>query len=263
MTDVQANLDSHAFDLSERHLFTAKAGQLLPVYNKQVVPGDYFEIDPLAFIRTMPLNTAAYARMRQHIDVFFVPYVQLWHQFPQFKYQREDPVSATFQHGKVSPYMNLYDLYKNVLCDVSKLDNFGFKDILNRIRLCDLLGYGSLRNSVSYDDGGVITVGDVASVLTDKHVTMWPWLAYQKIYNDYYRNQFFDVAVNATNFNVDDVQGIDLASANLEYVRWPNPQNPLLVIILLLMVFSHFAIVSGRKTISQDCSRILSSVEFL
>ena len=121
MHDVSASLESNSFDLSERHLFSAKVGQCLPVYNKQVVPGDYFEIDPIAFLRTQRVNTASYARMRQHLDFFFVPYCQLFHQFGQMKYQRQDPISSAnpnFSNGapKNSPFISLGALYRNILC---------------------------------------------------------------------------------------------------------------------------------------------------
>lgn len=218
MTDVRANLEKNAFDLSERHLFTAKCGQLLPIYNKQVVPGDYFEIDPISFLRTMPLNTANFARMRQHIDVFFVPYCQLWHPFPEMKYQRADETSTVYRQGLMSPYMTMYDLYKNVLCDQSKQDRFGFKEVFNRIRLCDLLGYGSLRNMVSHTNTDVADPSE--QFFGDSHVTIWPWLAYQKIWYDWYRNPYWDVTQATASFNVDDVDTSSTGDSNIVTSRF-------------------------------------------
>lgn len=224
MTDVRANLEKNAFDLSERHLFTAKCGQLLPIYNKQVVPGDYFEIDPISFLRTMPLNTANFARMRQHIDVFFVPYCQLWHPFPEMKYQRSDETSTVYHQGLMSPYMTMYDLYKNVLCDQSKQDRFGFKEVFNRIRLCDLLGYGSLRNMVSHTNSDVADPSE--QFFGDSHVTIWPWLAYQKIWYDWYRNPYWDVTQATASFNVDDVDTSATGDSNIVTSRFgPNAKG--------------------------------------
>ena len=240
MTDVSASLERHSFDLSERHLFSAKVGQLLPVYCKQTVPGDYFEIDPVSFLRSMKLNQAAYARVRQHIDFFFVPYSQLWHKFPEFKYQRLDPISANEQTNVInnrkpiySPSLTLEQLYNNVLMvnqnssnEVTK-DEFGFYDVPNRVRLCDLLGYGCLRNYIRSDyqhsyqpvSSAVPHNDDLGS----KSVTIWPWLAYQKIWSDFYRNPWYDVSVDPSNFNVDDVPGYSIATANIQNVR----QDPL------------------------------------
>lgn len=68
----------NGFDLSSKRNFTAKAGELLPILCKEVLPGDKFEIDLKTFTRTQPLNTAAFARMREYYDFYFVPYELLW-----------------------------------------------------------------------------------------------------------------------------------------------------------------------------------------
>ena len=68
----------NGFDLSFKKNFTAKAGELLPVMVKEVLPGDTFKINLKAFTRTQPVNTAAFARIREYYDFFFVPYDLLW-----------------------------------------------------------------------------------------------------------------------------------------------------------------------------------------
>jgi hypothetical protein len=68
----------NGFDLSFKKNFTAKAGELLPVMVKEVLPGDSFNINLKSFTRTQPVNTAAFARMREYYDFFFVPYDLLW-----------------------------------------------------------------------------------------------------------------------------------------------------------------------------------------
>lgn len=68
----------NGFDLSFKKNFTAKAGELLPVMVKEVLPGDSFKIDLKSFTRTQPINTAAFARIREYYDFYFVPYDLLW-----------------------------------------------------------------------------------------------------------------------------------------------------------------------------------------
>ena len=68
----------NGFDLSFKKNFTAKAGELLPVMVKEVLPGDTIKINLKAFTRTQPVNTAAFARIREYYDFFFVPYDLLW-----------------------------------------------------------------------------------------------------------------------------------------------------------------------------------------
>ena len=238
MRDVSADLQSHAYDLSERHLFSAKAGQLLPIYNKQVVPGDYFEIDPVSFLRSQRVNTASYARMRQHVDFFFVPYWQLWHLFPEMKYQREDPTSTAYGYNgvrglpRMSPYMTLRDLYAQIFVAnpesggtevgsalSNKKDEFGYLEVCNRARLCDLLGYGSVRQLVRRYQGDSTTVAQVPALVPNTydplHVTIWPWLAYQKIWSDYYRNPWFDLDPDPWTFNLDDIPSTNEVYANI------------------------------------------------
>ena len=68
----------NGFDLSFKKNFTAKAGELLPVMVKEVLPGDSFKINLKSFTRTQPINTAAFARIREYYDFYFVPYDILW-----------------------------------------------------------------------------------------------------------------------------------------------------------------------------------------
>ena len=78
-----------AFDLSMRKLFTAKVGEVLPVFFKEVIPGDKFKLGLQSFTRTQPVNSAAYTRIKEYYDYFFVPYRLLWRYFDQFITQTE------------------------------------------------------------------------------------------------------------------------------------------------------------------------------
>lgn len=71
---LQNHVSRNAFDLSERKCFTAKVGELLPVYLQEVLPGDKFDLKVQSFTRTQPVNTAAFTRIKEYYDYFFVPY---------------------------------------------------------------------------------------------------------------------------------------------------------------------------------------------
>lgn len=58
----------NGFDLSTKRNFTSKAGELLPVLCMEILPDDNFKIDLKSFTRTQPINTAAFARMREYYD---------------------------------------------------------------------------------------------------------------------------------------------------------------------------------------------------
>lgn len=71
----------NSFDLSHRNLFTAKVGELLPCSVFELNPGDTINLDTSYFTRTAPLDSAAYTRLRENVQFFFVPYSQLWKYF--------------------------------------------------------------------------------------------------------------------------------------------------------------------------------------
>ena len=133
----------NGFDLSRKHCFTASAGQLLPVFVEEVLPGDKFKINLDSFTRTQPLNTAAFARMREYYDLFFVPYHILWSHFPTMITQVPNATIATsvntpkqFTEGPwcsvgelVNPIDSLDYYIKHYPDDViKKLDRFNILD---------------------------------------------------------------------------------------------------------------------------------------
>ena len=192
LKSFQNNVKRNGFDLSFKNAFTAKAGELLPVMVKEVIPGDKFKIDGQSFTRTQPLNSAAFVRMREYYDVFFVPYRLLWNRFPTFFTNMKDfhHAAGINQSGDVTdmhPYFTVSDV-KNYLSQLSQVDSthrqnfFGFnRDDLTR-KLLDFLGYGSL---------GVFgnTAGEDNYALNPT-----PLLAYQKIYQDFFRDDQWEQA---------------------------------------------------------------------
>ena len=80
----RANLQRNAFDLSFTSKFTASVGMLLPCFCKEVNPNEHFRINPEMFLRTVPMNSAAYVRLKQYCEFYFVPTRLLWRSFPQF-----------------------------------------------------------------------------------------------------------------------------------------------------------------------------------
>ena len=72
----------NTFNLDRRNLFTAKIGQLLPIFCEEVMPGDEIKINMQHFSRSMPVQTAAFTRLKENIQFFFVPYTALWSNCP-------------------------------------------------------------------------------------------------------------------------------------------------------------------------------------
>lgn len=94
--DVRNHPHRSGFDLSRRICFTSKAGELLPVYYKLVYPGDKFELRHQLFTRTQPVNTAAYTRIREYLDWYFVPLRLINKNLPQaLMNMQNNPVQAS------------------------------------------------------------------------------------------------------------------------------------------------------------------------
>lgn len=82
-TKLRNQVKRNAFDLSHRHMFTAQPGELLPIFSQWVNPNESFKIGYSGLTRTAPLNTAAFTRLRENVQYFFVPFQSLWRYFEQ------------------------------------------------------------------------------------------------------------------------------------------------------------------------------------
>ena len=83
LTKLKNKVSRNAFDLSHRHMFTAQPGELLPIFYQWVNPNESFKIGYNGITRTAPLNTAAFTRLRENVQYFFVPFQSLWRYFEQ------------------------------------------------------------------------------------------------------------------------------------------------------------------------------------
>lgn len=83
LTKLKNKVNRNAFDLSHRHMFTAQPGELLPIFYQWVNPNESFKIGYNGLTRTAPLNTAAFTRLRENVQYFFVPFQCLWRYFEQ------------------------------------------------------------------------------------------------------------------------------------------------------------------------------------
>lgn len=198
----RANRPRNAFDLSQRHMFTAPVGALLPVLSLDLIPHDHVEINAQDFMRTLPMNSSAFMSLRGVYEFFFVPYSQLWHPFDQFIAGTNDYRSNYFNVSFTPlavPSCTRESLFKEALKfseigHSSPYDIFGFPRSENCLRLLDLLGYG-------YPVRAKSNKGYLSNIFNGS-VTPFRAAAYQKIYSDYYRNNIYEpYDVNSFNFD--------------------------------------------------------------
>ena len=212
--DVRNHPHRSGFDLSRRICFTSKAGELLPVYYKLVYPGDKFNIRHQLFTRTQPVNTAAYTRIREYLDWYFVPLRLINKNLPQaLMNMQNNPVQASgINTNKIVtndiPYAPLEassgTTSLNVLLRAmhgtgqaespSVLNFFGFNTASLAAKLLMMLRYG---NFVS-NNTDISTYGRSYGLSVDPDFSLvaynsglalniLPLAAYQKVYADHFR----------------------------------------------------------------------------
>lgn len=221
----------NSFDVSARNLFTAKIGELLPCAVYEMNPGDSIRIDASYFTRTAPLQTAAFTRLRENVQFFFVPYSQLWKYFNTQVLNMTSAASgqdvsriatSPFANEKVTtgmPYVAYSALHKYLYkmgqaakskLGTSFLDNFKNSVFDNNgeyrwsasSKLLQLLGYGRFDyQNMSYTDFSDQTVGGMSHL---PNVSIFRLLAYQKICNDHYQFRQW--------------QGYDASLCNVDYI---------------------------------------------
>lgn len=218
----KANLQRNAFDLSRSDIFSASAGMLLPCFVEEVNPNEHFEITPSSFLRTMPLNTAAYTRLKQNVEFYFVPYRLLLRQFPQFIVGTDYKISSFSQlnlYKSDIPFLELQPLLLALVNAANastsaehSVDALGYPAWRGTLRLLDLLGYGVTAHDLvlAAKANPSMTLRDIAAV----KVNPFRLLAYQKIYYDFYRNPLYELN-NPSAYNIDSIYSPSSANNHL------------------------------------------------
>lgn len=267
------NLSRNGYDLSSRKVFSAPAGALLPIGVWECNPTEKFSFKVDDFVRTQPLNTAAFARCKEYYHFFFVPYRSLWQHSDKFftgvtngdrMYERPsfvDKLTANegnfvptsmpsfyldelhrlliSQNKDLSAKLSAYSkdakkvykaggadfvqLLEKTKLDLSNLtlssyDALGYEYAYGAFRLLHMLGYGiddkgqvfhpykQVSDKEPGDRSGLFDMESLDEVLSYfiPHNLANPFrlLGYQRIYNDFYRNQLWEKPVPYT-FNVD------------------------------------------------------------
>ena len=210
MSAVKNHPRRSGFDLSNRVCFTSKAGELLPVFWDIVYPGDSFKIKTQLFTRTQPLNTAAYTRIREYLDFYFVPLRLINKNLPTALMQMQDnPVQATgLSSNKIvttdipwttisgSGYSNLNGI-NALYCDsVKGFSNFlGFNSLTQSAKLLMYLRYGNFlpSNATATKSSSIGLSPSLDLRSSDNSSNGWtsvhilPLAAYQKAYADFFR----------------------------------------------------------------------------
>ena len=242
---VKISTHRSSFDLSSKKLFTAKIGEILPCYWQIAIPGTKYRISSDWFTRTVPVNTAAYTRIKEYYDFYAVPLRLISRALPQAFTQMSDyatsaasNISNTEQLTSV-PYAPLGNISGEIRNRVAAntLDDAGFGFAYGSCKLLDMLGYGSFIGT-SNDKKAEITkqyLGLDTTSLSDSqnpliygtslNLNLLPVLTYQKIYYDFFSNSQWEKH-KAYAYNVDYWNGkssieISADMLQLRYANYP------------------------------------------
>lgn len=185
--DIKNKPRRSGFDLGNKNAFTAKVGELLPVYWKFCLPGDNFKISQEWFTRTQPVDTSAFTRIREYYEWFFVPLHLMYRNSNeaimsmenQPNYAASGTQSITF--NKNLPWIDLQGLstaLDNVDASTYSTNMFGFSRRSCFSKIYQYLGTGTV---------------DPSKWIVNSRISAFPFYAYQKIYMDYYRDSQWEV----------------------------------------------------------------------
>lgn len=241
MSNLQNHPHRSGFDIGRKNAFTAKAGELLPVYWDISMPGDKYKFSIEYFTRTQPVETSAYTRLREYFDFYAVPLRLLWKSAPSVLTQMQDinqiqalSFTQNLSLGTYLPSLGLSQLstflYRlngtsSPAAKPAHNNAFGFSRADLAYKLLSYLGYGNFiqsnptsgnrwwSTSLKYDSTSAYS----QRYIQNNVVNIFPILAYQKIYQDFFRWSQWESA-NPSSYNVDYFSGISpylIANANI------------------------------------------------
>jgi hypothetical protein len=268
-----------SFDLSSKKLFTAKVGEILPVYWQIAIPGNKYRISSDWFTRTVPVNTAAYTRIKEYYDFYAVPLRLISRALPQAFTQMSDYMTSaasgtanTTQLTQV-PYvqqshLSSYLQSANANDQTNTRDDAGLPLVYGSCKLLDMLGYGSMigtgnsaKAAITQKYLGLDNLSDGVNPLvfaTPQTVNILPFLAYQKVYFDFYSDSQWEKHL-AYAYNVDYWLGdfpITLVDDMLK-LRYANYPKDYFMGMLPNSQYGSVAALPSVHSLTDDSNRVI------
>lgn len=240
LKSLQNHVHKSGHDLSSKNCFTAKIGELLPVWCDFGLPNSTYRFNLEYFTRTRPVQTSAYTRIREYFDFFAVPCNLIWKSFDsaviqmgeKAPLQSKDLLTSLTVKGDL-PYctlkdlgISLYSAAGNAPLGASPAVVDGFANIFGYNRgdvnhkLLTMLDYGNVVQSDTefvgnasnrWWNGSAVPSADSLKSYSQKYsvnlsVNLFPLAAYQKIYQDFFRWSQWENA-DPTSYNFDWYDG--------------------------------------------------------
>ena len=239
LKELQNRPHKSGHDISAKNCFTAKVGELLPVWTDFAIPNCTYKFNLEYFTRTRPVQTSAYTRIREYFDFFAVPCDLIWKSFDsaviqmgeKSPIQSKDLLTNLTVKGDL-PYCTLNDLgislysaagnpaqLGNGVAVVSGFGNiFGYNRGDVNHKLLSMLDYGNVVDKNTNKIGSntnrwwnMQTALSNSSSYSQKYnvnlaVNLFFLAGYQKIYQDFFRWSQWENS-DPTSYNFDWYQG--------------------------------------------------------
>lgn len=273
----RAKIPTHrsSFDLSSKKLFTAKVGEILPCYWQIAIPGTKYRISSDWFTRTVPVNTAAYTRIKEYYDFYAVPLRLISRSLPQAFTQMTDYTTSAITNARNTdiltsvPYCSLSDIssYFDSIYDKDYVDDVSLPLAYGGTKLLDMLGYGSFlkKDAACLDHVTSSYFGHAISNPVDnplvynssQRVNVLPILTYQKIYYDFFSNSQWEKHL-AYAYNVDYWTGVTPVSPTSEMlkIRYANYPKDYFMGMLPNSQYGSVAVLPSILSPSDNPSRV-------
>lgn len=268
-----------SFDLSSKKLFTAKVGEILPCYWQIAIPGNKYRISSDWFTRTVPVNTAAYTRIKEYYDFYAVPLRLISRALPQAFTQMTDYMTSAASNttntemltSVPNTTLNLISLSLQTINGQDVFDDAGLPYVYGASKVLDMLGYGSFLSSSNTAKAaitkaylGIQSLEDILNPLVysqSQTVNLLPLLAYQKIYYDFFSESQWEKHL-AYSYNVDYWDGksqLNLAPEMLQ-LRYANYPKDYFMGMLPSSQYGSVAVLPSSINSTVPPSRVLAAL---
>lgn len=162
------------FNLSHEVKTSTDMGKLVPFFMEPIIPGDSFRVKTEVYLRLAPMLAPIMHQVNCYVHWFFVPNRLLWKDWKKFITRGPE--------GKSTP---VYPRVKIPVAELNKpINQFWLNRWFGRGTLYDYLGFPTY---TGFQDGKYIN--QFLSASRDMEVDILPFLAYQRIWSDYYRDE--------------------------------------------------------------------------
>lgn len=166
-----------AFNCGHKNLFTADVGTLVPCLVDPLIPNTTIDLGFAAQVQLPPLATDFYGNIYAKMEVFWVPNRIVWAGWKQFMTTPTNENCTQFQ-SPANDNAPRYLPCASIAAGSMDTNNVSIYSQFFKVgQLADMLGYKDISLVSLEESGNVVNVNNLL-----------PFLAYHKIYDDWYRD---------------------------------------------------------------------------